>query len=210
MAIPISERLRNATRALHAEVEGAGMMRLLLGGQLDRASYCRLLRNLHAIYAALEAGLSKRASEPGLLVLRCESLFRRDALTKDLNFLGGTGWADAIPLTVAASQYANHLNDLALRAPLLLGGHAYVRYLGDLSGGQMLNRIVAKSLNLPPDQGVHFYDFGSAENVANLANEFRAGLDLIADDEAKATALVDEACTAFARHRTMFEELVEP
>ena len=88
----------------------------------------------------------------------------------------------------------------------MFAAHAYVRYLGDLSGGQMLARIVANSLCLAPNQGVSFYDFGSTENVKRLAQEFRAGLDLLADEESAQT-VVDEACAAFARHRDLFEQL---
>lgn len=210
MSIPITQRLRDATRALHTEVERAGVMRSLLRGQLERAGYCRLLRNLHAIYSALEAGLAQHASDPGLVILRCQPLFRSDALREDLNFLHGADWADAIPLTAAATQYAEHLRGLAARAPLLLGAHAYVRYLGDLSGGQMLTRIVAKSLGLQLNQGVSFYDFGNTEEVAKLAKAFRTGLDLMVDSETNALAVVEEACAAFERHTTLFEELAEP
>ena len=209
MSILIAVRLRAATHALHTEVERAGVMRLLLRGQLERSGYCRLLRNLHAVYAALEEGLSQHASDPGLAVLRCEPLFRSEALREDLNFLHGADWADSIALTSAASQYVRHLHVLATRAPLLLGAHAYVRYLGDLSGGQMLTRVVTKSLGLQPNQGVHFYDFGNAEEAAKLAGKFRSGLDLMTDNEANAQAIVDEACAAFARHQTLFEELAE-
>ncbi len=207
MSFPITERLRDATRALHTEVERAGVMRLLLRGQLERRDYCRLLRNLHAIYVALEAGLSQHASDPALAVLHCEPLFRSDALREDLNFLRGADWADAMPLTEAATQYAGHLERVAQHAPFLLGAHAYVRYLGDLSGGQMLNRIVSKSLDLQPGEGVNFYDFGGAAAVKVRAREFRAGLDFMADNEVTAQALVDEACAAFTRHRVLFEEL---
>lgn len=209
MAILIATRLRDATSALHTEVERAGVMRQLLRGQLELIGYCRLLRNLHAVYAALEAGLLQHASERGLAVLRCEPLFRSDALAKDLNFLHGADWTDAIPLTLAATQYAEHLHALAARAPPLLGAHAYVRYLGDLSGGQMLTRVVARSLGLQSEQGLHFYDFGNAEAVVKLANQFRLGLDSMADNEANAQALVDEACAAFARHKTLFEDFAK-
>ncbi len=209
MAIPITARLRSDTRSLHTEVERAGVMRLLLRGQLDRAGYCRLLRNLHVIYAALESGLSRHSSNPSLAILGCEPMFRRNAIRQDLDFLHGADWNEAIALTETATQYAAHLEDIAERSPSLLGAHAYVRYLGDLSGGQMLNRIVAKSLTLQPNQGVNFYDFGSAEDVAKLAKKFRLGLDLMAEDEASAQALIDEACAAFARHKALFEALVE-
>lgn len=207
VSIPLTQRLRAATRSLHTEVERAGVMRALLRGQLDRGAYCQLLRNLHAIYAALEAGLVRHANDLRLASLCCEPLFRCDALRDDLFFLHGEDWADAIPLTAAATQYAVHLQGLAERAPLMLAAHAYVRYLGDLSGGQMLARVVTQSLGLQTHQGVNFYEFGSPVAVAALAQAFRAGLDLLADDEAAAVALVDEATEAFLRHKTLFEAL---
>lgn len=64
--IAIAQRLRIATHALHSEVERAGVMRLLLRGQLELAGYCKLPRNLHTVYAALEAALSRHAHDPGL------------------------------------------------------------------------------------------------------------------------------------------------
>ncbi len=207
MSIPITERLKAATRALHTEVERAGVMRLLLRGQLERAEYCRLLRNLHAIYVALEAGLSQHAGVASLAALNCEPLFRSTALRDDLNFLHGADWAVAIPLTEAATQYVEHVQGVSEHAPLMLGAHVYVRYLGDLSGGQMLARIVAKSLDLPAGEGVKFYEFGSVDDVKTLAHALRRGLDLMADTEASAQGLIDEACAAFARHRELFEAL---
>lgn len=207
MSIPITERLKEATRALHTEVERAGVMRLLLRGQLERIEYCRLLRNFHAIYAALETGLSRHAGVSGIAALDCVPLFRSNALHDDLTFLHGADWAVAIPITGAATQYVEHLQGISEHAPLMLGAHAYVRYLGDLSGGQMLARIVAKTLDLPPGEGVKFYEFGSVDDVKNLAHAFRLGLDLMADHEASAQALIDEGCAAFARHRELFEAL---
>ena len=201
---PLTIRLREATRTLHTEVERAGVMRLLLRGQLDRVGYCALLRNLHAVYAALEAGVRQYNQHAGLARLRCASMFRADSLADDLKVLHGPNWATDIVLVSAAVSYAQHLNETT--EPLMFAAHAYVRYLGDLSGGQMLARIVANSLCLAPNQGVSFYDFGSAENVKRLAQEFRAGLDLLADEESAQT-VVDEACAAFARHRDLFEQL---
>lgn len=37
--------------------------------------------------------------------------------------------------------------------------HAYVRYLGDLSGGQFIRRRIAKAYGLEDSAGVSFYDF---------------------------------------------------
>ena len=93
--------------------------------------------------------------------------------------------------------------------PDLLVAHAYVRYLGDLSGGQMLARIVRESLALGSGPGVAFYDFGHPEEVARLKQAFRDGLDAVPADEATMNAIVAEARLAFESHRRLFDELAD-
>lgn len=210
MTVPLAERLRTATRELHRAVERAGLMPALLRGQLPRAGYLALLRNLHALYEALEAGLDGHAAHPQLAPLRLPGLARAGALAADLDVLHGPGWAQALPLCAAAGAYAERLRTLGERQPALLAAHAYVRYLGDLNGGQVLARLVGQGLRLAPGQGVAFYDFGPADQVAARARAFRAGLDRIAPDEAAADAIVEEACAAFVRHRELFEQLEQP
>lgn len=210
MTVPLAGRLRAATKELHTAVERAGVMRPLLRGQLPRADYLRLLRNLHLIYQALEAGLAQQATHPQLSPLLQPQLLRTQALAQDLDDLYGPGWAHGVALEPAAAAYAVHLKSLAATRPGLLAAHVYVRYLGDLSGGQMLARIVAQGLCLAPGVGVAFYDFGPVERVADLGRGLRQALDRIAADEAEAAALVDEACSAFVRHRDLFEQLAQP
>jgi len=207
MAIPLAARLRTATRDLHVAVERAGIIQGLMRGAISRASYTALLRNLHAIYVPLEDGLSRHAGHPGLAPISDARLYRARALADDLALLHGPRWADAIELTPAAQHYADHLQRLADEQPAALAAHAYVRYLGDLSGGQLLSRKVGSSLGLAAGEGVGFYDLGPADDVQRMAQAFRAGLDQLADDEPAAQALVDEACAAFVRHGQMFEQL---
>lgn len=210
MTVPLAGRLRAATKELHTVVERAGVMQPLLRGQLPRTDYLRLLRNLHPIYHALETGLAQHAAHPQLRPLLQPSLQRQHALAQDLDDLYGPGWTHRLTTEPAAAAYATHLQELSATRPALLAAHVYVRYLGDLNGGQMLSRIVAKGLGLAPGAGLSFYDFGPADQVAGLGQGLRQALDQIAPDEAAATALVDEACSAFGRHRDLFEQLAQP
>jgi hypothetical protein len=54
---------------------------------------------------------------------------------------------------------------------------------------------------------VHFYDFGSAQEVAILAQRFREGLDSIVASAELLISIKTEACDAFGRHIELFEEL---
>jgi heme oxygenase (biliverdin-producing, ferredoxin) len=60
----------------------------------------------------------------------------------------------------ALREYTSRLHDLVAApnpAPLL--AHAYVRYLGDLSGGQVIRRRIAHAYALDGDAGTQFYQF---------------------------------------------------
>ncbi len=207
MAVPLAARLREATRTLHGQVERAGVMRQLLGGRLDRADYCRLLCNLHAIYEALEQGLARHAKHPGVAPLFDARLYRAAALRADLDALHGPRWPGDITLAAATRDYVERLQALDAHEPALLAAHAYVRYLGDLSGGQVLARLVAGRWDADPALGGCFFDFGGEAEVAVLARAFRGGLDRLAADEAGAVRLIAEACLAFEWHGRLFEEL---
>jgi heme oxygenase len=210
MTVPLAARLRTATHELHRLVERAGLMPALLRGQLPMAGYLALLRNLQPIYAALESGLARHAAHPQLAPLPLAGLARAPALAADLESLHGPGWALDLTLCAAAQAYVGRLQQLADHQPALLAAHAYVRYLGDLNGGQVLARRVGQALRLSPGQGLAFYDFGPDEQAAAQARALRDGLDAIAPDEPAAQALVDEACAAFERHRELFEQLERP
>ena len=206
----LAEQLRADTRVLHTEVERTGVMRLMLRGQLDRAGYCAVLRNLHAIYAALEPALQRHAGHASVAPVVFEALFREAPLAADLIALHGADWATALALAPAAERYANHLQHISEHAPVLLVAHAYTRTLGDLSGGQMLSRIVADSLHLAPGLGTTFYDFGSPAAVTGHLTAFRDGLASLVLAPGEQQAIVDEACSAFRLHRELFTELAPP
>ena len=206
----LTERLRSATSAVHRELERGPFVSTMLRGALGRAAYVDLLRNLEPIYAALETALDRHAGEPALRTIDFTPLARTSRLREDIAALEPQLPTDARSLPGSQPQepsrvYVRRLQDVAEAQPELLLAHAYVRYLGDLSGGQLLRRIVAVGLGSAPGVGVAFYDFGDADATAMLARRFRSGLD-----EAKVgdpDGVVAEALLGFELHRRLFEAL---
>ncbi len=206
MALP--ERLKNETRDLHARAERSGAMRLLLCGGLDRAQYCALLRALHAIYEGLEAALAQHAPHPLVSPVCLPGLARTERLVADLRTLHGESWQQDLAVPAAARRYARRLRLLARWQPPLLTAHAYVRYLGDLHGGQVLKRLVASTYALETGTGTSFYDFGDRDTTQALIRDFRQGLGEIGvRDLAIEAPLVREARHAFQAHCHLFEAL---
>ena len=202
LSMGLATRLRSATASLHREVESSPLIATLLRGKLDRTGYCLLLRNLQPIYAALEARLPTLAEDPVIACIFDPVLARLPALEADLVTLQGASWS-SLPLQEAAEVYQAHL--LQLDAPGLVA-HAYVRYLGDLAGGQMLARVVGRALVLDGDQGTAFYAFPSP-GAAVLGQRFREGLDRIVLPETALSRIVDEACLGFRWHGDLFRAL---
>ncbi|HOB94420.1 MAG TPA: biliverdin-producing heme oxygenase [Aquabacterium sp.] len=204
----LARRLREGTWALHTTTERAGIMPALLRGQLPLAGLLRLQRSLLSVYQALEAGLQQHATHPLLAPLGLAPLARCAALQSDVADLAAQlGAAGASAQPAAATGYAAHLHALAADQPALLAAHAYVRYLGDLAGGQALGRIARQAYALPGDAGTRFFDFGPPDAVQRRSQDLRAALDALPLDEAGIAALVAEAQWAFARHARLFEEL---
>lgn len=207
MTASLAERLRDETRALHTEIERSPLMHALLRGELGLATYCQLLRNLHAIYVELETALTRHADDALVAPIFALALFRSGPLARDLNTLYGPSWEHAIPLQPACQLYVDRLRQLEKTRPALLVAHAYVRYLGDLSGGQLLKRIVAKSFRLAPGEGIAFYVFGNLDQTLAMTRAFRAGLEHIGLGEEDTHSVVTEARQAFELHGSLFTQL---
>jgi heme oxygenase (biliverdin-producing, ferredoxin) len=202
----LSLRLRAETHTLHRQVECSAFVTTLLSGRMPKAVYNLLLRNLEPIYFELEAGMVLHSTHPGIRPVFHPTLFRVQALRRDLDLLHGESWRDDLPVSNACAVYVARLRYLQKFEPELLAAHAYVRYLGDLSGGQRLGAIVARSFCLPINEGgnrgVDFYNFGELEEVLSLSKAFRAGIDTLKSD-----GILVEAMLAFEIHGQLFEEL---
>jgi heme oxygenase (biliverdin-producing, ferredoxin) len=203
----LAERLRSDTKALHIQTERAGLMPAMLRGELAREGYCALLRNLHALYTALETALTQHATHAEVAPVVFPALFRQAALADDLAALHGADWSGGIGLQAATMAYVERLKALASAQPALLAAHAYVRYLGDLNGGQALGKIVSRAYAPEGGRGLRFYDFGTAEAVREQVRRFRSGLAALPVDALRIDALVAEARWAFTQHAELFEQL---
>lgn len=208
----LATRLREETRAEHRLAERGAFVHALLRGQLTRERYAAYLLALWPIYDALESGLRRHAGHPVVGPLALPELERGPAIAADLFTRFGLPLGGA-PVVPAAAAYAERLHRLADAAPALLVAHAYTRYLGDLSGGQILRRGAARILGLSADPppgtaGLGFYDFPQIADLERCKRDIRARLDALPIDAAQAAAIVGEARWAFAGTAAVFAALL--
>jgi heme oxygenase len=76
-----------------------------------------------------------------------------------------------------------------------------------LSGGQLLQGIVARRFGLEGETGTNFYVFGAPGEAASLARQLRGGLDALAADAQAVADFVAEARAGFVRHQQLFEQI---
>lgn len=205
----LSRRLGQETQALHREAERTGIMVPLLRGRLHRDDYVRLLESLLVVYETLEEGLEQHAGHPALQPLRMPELYRSAALRQDIEALRER--PEAAPLPESTLRYRERLRALSRESPHLLGAHAWVRYMGDLSGGRMVGKLVARLLGQegPGGAGTHFYGFPPEVDPTVWKGRFREALDALPLDPGQGDALVEEALDAFRLHVELFSELEE-
>lgn len=185
------------TKALHVEAERTGIIRDLLRGEASLEGYILLLRNLLPAYQAMEQGLERHRDSPGLTALAKFRLDRAPAIETDLAALCGSGWKRDIPMLNAGDIYARRIAKAAEGDGVRLIAHAYTRYLGDLSGGQILQRLLVRSLNLKPAE-LTFYDFPQFSDIAVLKTDFRNALDTAGTLATDPQAVVEEGAIAFS------------
>jgi len=123
-------------------------------------------------------------------------LDRAPAIEADLTALCGDAWQQDIPLLAAGDNYARRINEAARGNGARLIAHAYTRYLGDLSGGLILQRLLARSLELQPAE-LSFYDFPRYPDLAALKAAYREALDRAGTLAGEPEAVVEEGALAF-------------
>ena len=146
----------------------------------------------------MERGLEQHASHPVLSPTHNPTLFARTAtLSADISYflqVPEASWqSHPIHKELRSSppapfaEYTTRLQNLADSDPARLLPHAYVRYLGDLSGGQFIKRRLVKAYELADEggAGVSFYDFkqlggtasGTIGDMKKIKDWYRDGMN---------------------------------
>jgi heme oxygenase (biliverdin-producing, ferredoxin) len=189
--------LRERTKLVHREAERTGFMAALIRGRATRACYELYLRCLLPVYERLEGALDREAA-PIALAFAAPGLRRSAALRADIAAVEVEGVPIDLEVPSAARDYVAAVDAAARASPYRLAAHAYARYLGDLSGGQILKPLLQRSLALGPD-ALRFYDFPAYADLDAPKVALRDALDEVAVGSPEAEAFVDEAIASF-RH----------
>jgi heme oxygenase len=201
---PRVRKLHARMGAAHRQAEGMVFSRALLAGEVSPLQLAALVRALQPAYARMESLAPQIAAELGARDLPWSTLNRTPALHDDVVSLAGLG---ATPVSPAAAAWLVSLEDLARHAPHRFLAHVYVRYGGDLSGGQQLggqaNGVLARH-GLAP---LAFWSFD--QPVEALKHQLHGAFEALELSDLEEEELLLEAELAFAATQRLLAELAD-
>ena len=202
----LSAAMRQGSLAEHQAAEDSAFMAALLGGRVNEQGYADYLLRLRPVYAVLEEVTAAHADDPAVAAVRDPAIERLATIDADLEH-----WSPGAVLAVdspATAAYCARIRAAAAEWPTLLVAHHYTRYLGDLSGGQAIGRLLDRTFELD-GAGIDFYAFPAIEKPKIYKDGYRARLDGLGLSEGEVARVVEEVKLAFRLNQAVFAELAQ-
>ncbi|XP_037619758.1 heme oxygenase-like [Sebastes umbrosus] len=204
----LSEQIKKVTKESHVRAESTELMLSFQRGQVTRPQFKLLLCSLYEIYQALEEAMDRNSDHPAVAPIYFPAeLARLEAIEKDLEYFYGQDWKEKIVVPAATKRYCNRLRQIGKENPEFLVAHAYTRYLGDLSGGQVLGRIAQKSMGLKGSEGLSFFAFPGVSSPNRFKQLYRSRMNSVELTEEERNGVLEEAVRAFELNIQVFDDL---
>lgn len=201
-------RLKAATEDPHHDAEHSDFMERLFTGAGSREDFVRLQEQALIFYRALEDAGHLLADHPVASRVIDPRLERVARLESDLDELHGDHtWREALEPTPETRDYVARLRRIGEeRDGVAFVAHHYVRYLGDLSGGQAIAAVCRRRYGIPPE-ALSFYRFEEVGPIKRYRDAYRAELDRLPLAPGEDTRLIAEAGLAFRLNMAVFAGL---
>ncbi|XP_014331626.1 heme oxygenase-like [Xiphophorus maculatus] len=204
----LSEQIKEVTKESHVRAENTELMLSFQRGQVTLQQYKLLLCSLYEIYRALEEEVDRNSNHPAVAPIYFPAeLARLKSIEKDLEFFYGPDWREKIVVPAATQRYSHRLRQIGKENPEFLVAHAYTRYLGDLSGGQVLGRIAQKSMGLKSADGLSFFAFPGVSSPNLFKQLYRSRMNSVELTEEERNGMLEEAVRAFELNIQVFDGL---
>lgn len=207
MSNNLAQQLREGTTKSHSMAENVSFVKSFLGGVVNKKSYRKLVGNLYFIYDAIEEQIEVNKNNVAVSAIYFPELYRKNSLVNDLTYYYGNDWLTKIEPSVSTQLYIDRIRKIGYSSPELLIAHSYTRYIGDLSGGQILKKIAKNAMQLPDNLGTSFYDFQLIDDEKEFKELYKQSLNNIPLTNNQIDQIIAEANIAFTLNMKIFQEL---
>lgn len=198
-------QIKERTEQAHRAAEAAPFISHLMGGALSPHAYLDYLRALAPIYRRMEDLFQAHSASEPYSYFDHRALDRSALIREDIDFLEGTmGVSSSFPQLSSVNDYLNLLEDDI--TPIRLCAHHYIRYLGDLSGGQAIARLVSRHYEIP-DKALNFYNFQAIGDIVFYKKRYRDLLNILPITNNMQENFLQEVDILYKLSRDIFLEL---
>lgn len=204
----LSEQIKAVTKESHVRAENTELMLSFQRGKVTMPQLKLLLCSLYEVYKVLEEEMDRNCHHPSVAPIYFPAeLARLGTLEKDLEYFYGQDWREKVVVPAATRRYCHRLRQIGKENPEFLVAHAYTRYLGDLSGGQVLGRIAQKSMGLKGSEGLSFFAFPAVSSPNRFKQLYRSRMNSVELTEEERNGVLEEAVRAFELNIQVFDDL---
>ncbi len=199
---PLTDRLREQTEPLHASLEQLPFSQLLFSGDLPRSVYLQYLLGLRLVYQSLEAEIKSWSQVYDKTLEAFYPVFRSQLIDEDIQVLSGGSSTQSLvnlPKDLIESIHGSLERTLAL---------AYVRFLGDLGGGQLLARQLRTRWQLPLGHSNGLAMYAYHEQVPELRKKVKSVINGLSLSVVQQELILKAAESMFKLHRQWFLQLM--
>lgn len=202
----LSKQIKEGTKKSHTMAENTGFITCFLKGVVEKKSYVKLMSDLYHVYSTMEEEFERHKDHEILSKIYYPELFRKQSIEKDLEYYLGSDWRDKVTQTPSCKEYVSKIKEVSNVFPELLISHHYTRYIGDLSGGQILKGIAKTALQVD-DAGMNFYIFTDIPDEKKFKEQYRNTLDSLPFEQETIDSIIVEANNAFKYNMKVFKEI---
>ena len=193
----LADILKTETWDLHKTAETTGAIDRIIRKSVTLDEYAVFIKNLLPIYEALERSHLWLRNFDGLADFINPVIYRSDALRNDLKALETKmSLKPLLPILKSTQSYSKNIQKASVNSSAAMLGHVYVRYLGDLNGGRVLQSLLSKTLNLD-GSCLKFYAFPEVEDIVSFREGLRKALNDLALSQTEKEEAIMSAKTAF-------------
>jgi heme oxygenase len=202
-----SATLREATWQDHEQAEHSAYLTALMAGELPIDGYAELAAQQWFVYAVLEGAADAMRTNPIAAPFVADELTRLPTIEADLVHLIGDDWTRRIEPLPATTAYCDRIRAVCFDRPEAFVAHHYTRYLGDLSGGQHIGRVVRRVYDLDDGRGASFFTFDRIPDAKAFKDAYRARLDAAPWSADEHDVVITEIRTAYRLNRELLAGL---
>lgn len=190
-----SSELRNKTKDVHDKSDRLINLKLVVV-LTDTKLYAEAITEFYFVFRTIEECIDRLKEDPRIHQFYIKEMFRKEAFERDLEYFLGSDWSENIRPSIPAQAYCDRLYEIADTNPVLLIAYIHSMYLALLAGGQILKRIIKKTLGLSGELGLSLFEFEDI-NRKELRRQILSIVDGLNLSRQEKDAIIEEKFRVF-------------